>query len=107
LRREEESMSELLTLDLESPARPSLDDDSTDAIIERADRRARRLRKTVTHQGEVRLVETAIYFDDMSLDEQADFGRMSKYFFRNKNLPRSFMLKLGKLIEKYNGGNHE
>lgn len=97
-------MSELLTLDLESPALPSPDDGSSDAIIERAERRARRLRKTVTHQGEVRLVETAIYFDDMSLDEQADFGRMSKYFFRNKNLPRSFMLKLGKLIEKYNGG---
>lgn len=99
-------MSELLTLDLESPALPSPDDGSSDAIVERAERRARRLRKTVTHQGEVRLVETAIYFDDMSLDEQADFGRMSKYFFRNKNLPRSFMLKLGKLIEKYDGGNH-
>ena len=91
----------LLTLDLESPARPSSDDDSTDAIIERAERGARRLRKTVTHQGEVRLIETAIYFDDMDLDEQADFGRMSKYFFRNKFLPRSFILKLGKLIEKY------
>jgi len=100
-------MSDLISLDLESPARLPSDDDSTDAIIERAERRARRLQKTVTHQGEVRLIETAIYFDDMSLDEQADFGRMSKYFFRNKNLPRSFMLKLGKLIEKYNGGNHE
>lgn len=97
-------MNGLISLDLESPAHPSPDDDSTDAIIRRAEVRARRLRKTVTHQGEVRLVETAIYFDDMSLDEQADFGRMSKYFFRNKNLPRSFILKLGKLIEKYNGG---
>lgn len=96
-------MSELLTLDLESPARLPSDDSSTDAIVERAERRARRLRKTVTHQGEVRLIETAIYFDDMSLDEQADFGRMSKYFFRNKFLPRSFILKLGKLIEKYSG----
>ena len=75
---EEESMS-LLTLDLESP--PLRDDASTDGIIRRAEARARRLRKTVSHQGEVRLVETAIYFDDMSLDEQADFGRMSKYFF--------------------------
>jgi len=95
-------MSELITLDLESP--PLRDDASTDGIIRRAEAGARRLQKTVTHQGEVRLVETAIYFDDMSLEEQADYGKISKYFFRNKHLPKSYMLKLGKLMEKYNGG---
>jgi len=94
-------MNGLTTLDLESLSFPARDDDSTDAIIERADRKARRLQKTVAHRGEVRLAETAIYFDNMDLDEQVDFGRMSKYFFRNKFLPRSFVLKLGKLIKKY------
>lgn len=97
-------MSDLISLDLESPARLLSDDGSTDAIIKRAEVRARRLQKTVTHQGEVRLAEAAVYFDDMSLEEQADYGKISKYFFRNKNLPVSFMLKLGKLMKKYNGG---
>ena len=95
-------MSELLTLDLESP--PLRDDTSTDGIIRRAEARARSLQKTVTRQGEVRLAEAAVYFDDMSLEEQADYGKISKYFFRNKHLPKSHMLKLGKLMEKYNGG---
>lgn len=94
-------MSDLIPLDFESPVRLPSDDGSTDAIIRRAEVRARRLQKTVTHQGEVRLIETAIYFDDMNLDEQVEFGRMSKYFFRNKFLPRSFVLKLGKLVKKY------
>lgn len=97
-------MDNLVSLDLESPSFPSPDDDSTDAIIERAERKARSLQRVVAHRGEVRLVEAAIYFDDMSLDEQVDYGRISKYFFRNKFLPRSHMLTLGKMIEKYEEG---
>lgn len=96
-------MNDLLTLDLESPASPSPDDDSTDAIIERAERRAKSLRRVATHRAEVRLVEAAVCFDDMTLDEQAAYGGISKYFFRYGCLERSQMMKLGKLVEKYNG----
>lgn len=94
-------MNNLITLDLESPTFPSPDDDSTDAMIERAERKARRLQKVIAHRGEVRLAEAAIFYDDMDLDEQILYGRLSKYFFRKKCLERSQMVMLRKLIEKY------
>jgi hypothetical protein len=97
-------MSELLTLDLETPAFPSPDDESSDAMIKRAERRARSIQRVVTRRAEVRLAEAAVYFDDMDLEEQAEYGKISKYFFRNKHLPKSHMTKLGKMVEKYNGG---
>ena len=97
-------MSELLTLDLESP--PLRDDASVDGIIKRAERKAKSLRRVVTRKAEVRLAETGVCFDDMTLDEQAYYGSTSKYFFKYGCLERSQMMKLGKLVEKYNGGEH-
>jgi len=94
-------MNDLETLDLESPARLSPDDNSSDAMIERADRKARSLRRVVTRRAEARLVEAALYYDEMVAEEQALFGRFSKYFFRKKRLEKSQMVILKKLILKH------
>ena len=94
-------MDDLVTMDLESPARLSADDNSSDAIIERVDRKYRSVRKMLATRAEHKLAEAALCYYDMVVDDQLVFGRISRYFFRMKRLEKSQMLMLKGLILKY------
>lgn len=96
-------MDDLITMDLESPARLSPDDDSSDAIVERADRKVRSYHKLIATRAEHKLAEVAKYYYDMVVDDQLVFGNVSRYFFRMKCLEQSQVNMLKKLIAKYNG----
>lgn len=92
---------DLETLDLESSGRLSPDDSSSDAIIERIDRRVRSYHKSVATRAEHKLAEAAKYYYDMVVDDQLVFGRVSRYFFRMKCLEQSQVNMLKKLIAKH------
>jgi len=95
-------MGEALTsIDLDAPPERELEDDSLEGILKQSKVRVMRANAQVRRNWEHRLALVYEAWREFDSDEKDKLGKVSKYYFKMKYLPRSHMGTLRSLVIKY------